>query len=438
MLRAAGTLRALDEKGRRASFVASTERAVAVGPYEPEVLRAAGCDLSRFEKSPVVLDSHQRDTIDAVIGKGTMTVDKKRRQVLADVEFAETERGERAWRLVKDGFVRAVSVGYMVDEQSVRRIRAGETDGDGDAMVRGPASVVNRWQVIELSIVPVGADEDAVRRSFYAGITRRAPRPPKTSAYRQAVLAICPPSLRDFAEELMAENIPVEPTRTVPLARTIRGRLLAEHKRRHPELARTSAPAMTDAEFRASIEAALGIRAGSVSGGKLSAGGSASGVQNGPANGGKLPEDHVAQADDGDPRNPDSTAEKGAKRDDDPQKYECPACGHVWESEARGEEVVDLGGHETEDRPVELHKEKPGERDRPANSVTCPGCGHSFEPQGESADDKTKALAAARKRLDASLAEKLAEHQLRRAVGAPSPYQDLFEPNPLKNREVDI
>jgi hypothetical protein len=79
-----------------------------------------------------------------------------------------------AWQLVKAGHVRAVSVGYNVNPEKVTRLREGEVDGEGESQVRGPASVVNEWTLLEVSNVPVPADADAVRRSFYANIPMRA------------------------------------------------------------------------------------------------------------------------------------------------------------------------------------------------------------------------------------------------------------------------
>ena len=160
-------VRAIDVEKRRASFVASTERAVMTG-MGPEVLRMRGARLQRYRKNPVVLDSHERYGIDAIVGRAEVRVDNATRQLLADVEFAPSPRGEAAWALVRDGFLRAVSVGYRPNGKRTRQLREGEADGEGEARVSGPALIVNEWELVELSMVPVPADEDALRRAFYA------------------------------------------------------------------------------------------------------------------------------------------------------------------------------------------------------------------------------------------------------------------------------
>jgi hypothetical protein len=164
-------VRSINEDTREATFVASTERAVSVGPWEPEVLRMKGARLGRYLKNPVLLDSHNRWNLDAVIGSCKVAVDG--RELVATARYAKTDAGNRAWELVKDGHVRAMSIGYSVNPKKVTRLKDGETDGEGDGLVRGPASIANDWELLEISNVPVPADEDAVRRSFYSTIKGR-------------------------------------------------------------------------------------------------------------------------------------------------------------------------------------------------------------------------------------------------------------------------
>ena len=156
--------RGMDEEKRQASFVASTENPVQTWGG-PEVLRMKGARLGRFRKNPVVLDSHNRHDLASVIGKAEVKVEG--RELHTTITYAPTERGELAWSLVRDGFVRAVSVGYSINPLKVKRLREGEHDGSGDSRVEGPATVVGEWELHEISNVPVPADADAVKRDFY-------------------------------------------------------------------------------------------------------------------------------------------------------------------------------------------------------------------------------------------------------------------------------
>lgn len=170
--------RTIDEEARTATFVAATERPVEIWGGV-EVLRMAGARLDRFVKNPVVLDGHFHGD---VVGRAVASIDG--RQLRSVVTFARTERAEELWGLVRDGFLRAVSVGYRV--LGTREIESGEFDGEGEARVEGPAVIVDQWELCEISLVPLPADEDALLvRSFYGA--RRAPEtPPMTASNARA------------------------------------------------------------------------------------------------------------------------------------------------------------------------------------------------------------------------------------------------------------
>lgn len=166
-------VRGINREAREATFCASTENPVETR-YGREVLKQRGAVLDRYRANPVLLNAHDGSTIANVLGSAqrvsvvkasTRAADGRERDELETVfRFADTPEGERAWKLVEGGHVRAVSVGYRVDPLSIRRVMEGETfEG-----VTGPAVVVNRWELLEVSLVPVPADKDAtVRRSIF-------------------------------------------------------------------------------------------------------------------------------------------------------------------------------------------------------------------------------------------------------------------------------
>jgi len=125
-----------------------------------KVLRMSGARLERFRKNPIVLDAHARDTVLSVIGQAVIKVDGL--VLTADIHFAKTARAETAWTLVQAGFLKATSIGYRPSK--VRVLAEGEMDGSGDSMVTGPARIVNEWELYEISLVPVPADANALRR----------------------------------------------------------------------------------------------------------------------------------------------------------------------------------------------------------------------------------------------------------------------------------
>jgi len=159
-------VREIDEDARKATFVAATENGVdtALGR---EYLRMPGIKLQRYRKNPVVLDAHNRWTAGAVIGKAAVKV--KGRELMAEITFATTRRADEVWQLVVGGFLKALSVGFIPDRSKVLDLGEGETDGEGATLIQGPARVVKSWVLFELSVVPVPADADALRRSFLHG-----------------------------------------------------------------------------------------------------------------------------------------------------------------------------------------------------------------------------------------------------------------------------
>lgn len=157
------TLRSVDESKRMATFCAATENGV--NDYNGrQFLRIGGMDLSRYAKNPVVLDTHDRYSIDSIIGKAEMS--KEGRELIAKVTFANTPKGDQAFGLVKAGMLNAGSVGFIPDKKTARDLGDGEMDGDGEYAIKGPGRVLNNSQLFEFSLCPVGADENALRRSF--------------------------------------------------------------------------------------------------------------------------------------------------------------------------------------------------------------------------------------------------------------------------------
>jgi len=157
-------VRAGDKDSRTATFVAATENGVETWAGR-EYLRISGGDLGRYRSNPVVLDTHNRYEAGAVIGRATIST--KARELIAEVTFAETDRAEEVWQLVRTGFVKALSIGFLAHD--VQRVEEGESAGSGKSRIEGPARIVKKWELYEISVVPVPADAETLRRSFLHG-----------------------------------------------------------------------------------------------------------------------------------------------------------------------------------------------------------------------------------------------------------------------------
>ena len=83
-----------------------------------EVINPAGMDDSNFRKNPVVLFCH--DSRNLVIGKNvTLTPDEF--GIKAVTRFADTETGKELYRLNKEGFLNAWSIGFIPKSRPERR-----------------------------------------------------------------------------------------------------------------------------------------------------------------------------------------------------------------------------------------------------------------------------------------------------------------------------
>jgi len=157
------TVRSVDEKTRTIEYVFATEGGVQTW-RGIEYLRISGADLKRYKKNPVVLDSHNRYEVGAIVGRAD--VRKENRALVGSITYASgTVRAEDAWQLAKTDFLRTVSVSFIPVQAEIVELADGQTDGRDENTIVGPARVIKKWELCEISVVPVPADADAVRRS---------------------------------------------------------------------------------------------------------------------------------------------------------------------------------------------------------------------------------------------------------------------------------
>lgn len=110
-----------------------------------EVIDQQGWDLSAYKMNPVILDSHRYGSIDDILGKASR-VEVMPEGLEIDVQFAPTEKGQMAKRLVDDGMLSTVSVGFR---SKARR--------PGNPMTH------TAMELLEVSMVAIPANREAVR-----------------------------------------------------------------------------------------------------------------------------------------------------------------------------------------------------------------------------------------------------------------------------------
>lgn len=134
-----------DEQTRAFTFRAST----AAVDRQGEVIDQAGWQLEAYRRNPVILDSHRYGSIDDILGKA-IRVESMPEGLEVDVQFADTERGQMARRMVEDGFLRTVSVGFR-------------SLGRKPGMRAGEPMTHTAMELLEVSMVAIPANRDAVR-----------------------------------------------------------------------------------------------------------------------------------------------------------------------------------------------------------------------------------------------------------------------------------
>ena len=135
------------EGSRRVTFVLSDDSVDRVG----DTLAVDGWDITSFRKNPVVLWAH--DSSSPPIGR-MWNIRANGGRLLGDVEFAPAQTYEFAdqiFRLVKDGYIRAGSVGFIALDYSF-------SDDDD----RPWGIDYKRQELLEFSIVPIPANAHAL------------------------------------------------------------------------------------------------------------------------------------------------------------------------------------------------------------------------------------------------------------------------------------
>lgn len=153
------TTKALDAENGIYEAMISTESVDRDG----DVLEATGADIVSYLKNPVVLFGHNYWDANAVVGKAVEVEVIPGSGVRAVFEFAGEDVSADAAlvkRLWAGGYLNAISVGFIPLEWEKRK------SADGEELERG--YTITGWELLEFSIVPVPANQDALRLDLKA------------------------------------------------------------------------------------------------------------------------------------------------------------------------------------------------------------------------------------------------------------------------------
>lgn len=171
-----------------------------------EVVTLDGWSFDRYLTNPVVLDTHDYDSIESIVGR-CVSIDRDADGWNATVRFNGSEYGTLAQRLVEDGDLRAVSVGFRPlvieypDANALRRARTLD-DATEKALISvapDPATAVRHVEkeLLEISVVPIPANPDAIRIRSMNGAATAVTMAPVSKA-------MAPDWMRDNARQGVA------------------------------------------------------------------------------------------------------------------------------------------------------------------------------------------------------------------------------------------
>lgn len=150
-------VKSIDEETRQATFVISTDEKDRMG----EVVEQSW-DLENYKKNPIVLFGHDPSKPGYVVGRATEIVadkDGDKNITLGTVQFAEegtSDDADTVWKLVKQGILRTVSVGFIP-----HTFKTLDDDDETDVLADN--------ELLEFSIVPIPANPSAVALAMNDG-----------------------------------------------------------------------------------------------------------------------------------------------------------------------------------------------------------------------------------------------------------------------------
>ncbi|WP_166820512.1 phage major capsid protein [Thalassoroseus pseudoceratinae] len=153
--------------GNRIEAIATTESPVPMFDYEryevvPETLLMSGVDLP--ERIPL-LDSHNRDRVKDILGSArNLRIEGDK--LILDIDVSNTEADVK--KKIDEKHITDLSIGYSV----LKKLYVPEDETamiDGRAF-SGPMNVATQWELREVSLTPIGADQLAkIRKQQHGG-----------------------------------------------------------------------------------------------------------------------------------------------------------------------------------------------------------------------------------------------------------------------------
>ena len=123
-----------------------------------EVIEAKGWDLKNFKKNPVIMYAHDYRSLPIGKAPKVWLAGGKLKNTVQFPPEGTYEFADIVERLVDTGYLKTESVGFIPQKWE---------DGDGD---KGPRRTYLKQELLEISIVPVPSNPDALRNAVEEGV----------------------------------------------------------------------------------------------------------------------------------------------------------------------------------------------------------------------------------------------------------------------------
>jgi len=139
---------------RQYEFTASTSTMDRDG----EVIDAKGWDLTNFKKNPVIMYAHDYKNLPVGRAPRVWIHSGKLKDIVEFPPEGTYEFADIVARLVDTGYLKTQSVGFIPKKWE---------DGDGE---KAPRRTYTKQELLEISIVPIPSNPDAIREAVEAGV----------------------------------------------------------------------------------------------------------------------------------------------------------------------------------------------------------------------------------------------------------------------------
>ncbi len=174
----------LNEEARTVEAVMSTEQPVKVWDWDhgvvDEVLLMKG---ATYPEQVPLLNDHDRWGVEKVLGS-VSGIRTEEECMIGTVGFSKVQDAQDAFTKVAEGHLTDFSIGYIVTKSVF--VPEGEAQTIEGKTFEGPVKVSTEWEVKELSITPMGADDQAKARHFMEA--RNMPKPTENTPTKPEII----------------------------------------------------------------------------------------------------------------------------------------------------------------------------------------------------------------------------------------------------------